>query len=513
MGFRVGFNRLSRDRIIEITLFFILLACFVYTFPRWADPNQNSRLNMVFAVVEDGTFQIDRYVENTVDYAKVGEHYYSDKAPGTAFLGIPIYAGLKGFLDLPVLEGVMGRLDNNEAFRSTLRAGGTGILAEKVRFAIAQVVLAFFLASLPSALTGVLMYRVMGSFSIKLWPRLIAVLGYGLLTPAFPYAGALYGHQLSAALLFAAFYVIFMRRGRLTAGPLLIVGGLLGYSVVTEYPSLIMVGVLVVYLLFILQQYQDWWLAGWVVLSGGIIAAAWMAYNSTIFGGPLNLGYSQSELWTDQHGTGFMSLTLPHLEAAWGITFSVFRGLFFLSPWLLLFLPGLTLWWQSRKHRAEFWVVLTSVLGMFLFNASSIMWWGGFAVGPRYLLPMLPFMVLPTALVFERWGNYGWFRPLAAFFMAWSLVATWGLTLAGQAFPSDSIRSPLFEYALPNWLEGNIARNLGTIAGVPGLWSLLPLLILLLMISAAGWIFLRRSTYNLLDEFMVAFGEKDLSEP
>ena len=70
------------ERLNCFMLFTLLLTCYVYTFPRWADPNQNSRLDMVVSVVDDGTFQIDKYVANTVDYAKVGEHYYSDKAPG-----------------------------------------------------------------------------------------------------------------------------------------------------------------------------------------------------------------------------------------------------------------------------------------------------------------------------------------------------------------------------------------------------------------------------------------------
>jgi hypothetical protein len=512
MGFRVGLNRLPKVRVVEFALFFMLLVSFIYTFPRWADPNQNSRLNMVFAVVEDGTFQIDRYVENTVDYAKVGEHYYSDKAPGTAFLGIPIYAGLKVFLDSPLLEGVMDRLANNDAFRATLRAEGTGILAEKVRFAIAQVVLTFFLAALPSAITGVLMFRLLATLTSKLWSRFIMVLGYGLFTPAFAYAGALYGHQLSAAFLFAAFYIIFMRRNRLSGAALFSVGGLLGLSVVTEYPSILMVGVLMLYILYILRQEGDLRLAGWAVLSGGFIALAWMAYNTAVFGGPLNLGYSQSELWTDQHGTGFMSLTLPHWDAIWGITFGAFRGLFILSPWLLLFFPGLFLWRQTRKYRPEFWVVLANVVGIFLFNASSIMWWGGFAVGPRYLLPMLPFMVLPVAFVIDRWGNKAWFRVILVLFLIWSFLATWGLTLADQAFPSDSIRNPLLEYAIPNWLEGNIARNLGTIAGIPGVWSLAPLVVLLIFLSALVWITLHRRSYSQFDELAVAFGKKDLSE-
>ena len=55
----------QHDRMVHIVLFVLLCLCFAYTLPRWADPNQNSRLDMVFAVVEDGTFQIDKYVENT----------------------------------------------------------------------------------------------------------------------------------------------------------------------------------------------------------------------------------------------------------------------------------------------------------------------------------------------------------------------------------------------------------------------------------------------------------------
>ncbi len=91
----------AHTRIDLLAIFFIALLSYAWFFPRWADPNQNSRLNMVVAVVDDGTFMIDKYVANTVDYAKVDGHYYSDKAPGTAFLGIPIYAGLRLVLNLP----------------------------------------------------------------------------------------------------------------------------------------------------------------------------------------------------------------------------------------------------------------------------------------------------------------------------------------------------------------------------------------------------------------------------
>jgi len=463
----------GRERWIGINLFLLLLLCTVYTLPRWADPNQNSRLDMVVAVVDDGTIQIDAYVENTVDYARVGDHYYSDKPPGAAFLGIPVYAVLKGFLALPVVDRLMPVLANNEAFQATLREGGTGLLEHKVRFAIAQVALTFVASVLPTAAMGALMYSLLGRFTARPWPRLLVVLGYGLLTPAFAYAGAFYGHQLSAACLVLAFYLAFMGRQPLSAPALLGIGLLLGYSVVTEYPTFLVAGILFLYTFFRLSDKRR---IGWVILTGGLVAAGWMVYNTLVFGEPLSLGYSYSELWQEQHHTGFMSLTAPHWEAIWGTTFSGFRGLFVLSPLLLLAFPGFALWWRAREYRPEFWVALTSTLAMWVFNSSSVMWWGGFAVGPRYLLSMVPFMALSLVFVFREWGARAWCGIAVGVLSAWSLVATWGLTLAGQSFPPDTLRNPLVEYAWPNWRSGDIARNLGMFLHLKGATSLLPLL-------------------------------------
>jgi hypothetical protein len=470
-------------------IFLTLLFCYVYFLPHWADPNQNSRLDMVVAVVDDGTFRIDDYVENTVDYAKVGEHYYSDKAPGAAFLGIPVYAVLKGFLDLPIMDSLMGRLANNEALKATLREGGTGLLEHKVRFAIAQAALTFVASALPTALIGALMYGLLARFTGRPQPRILVVLGYGLLTPVFAYAGAFYGHQLSTACLFGAFYLVFVGTKPLSTHSLLAVGLLLGYSIITDYPSALIVGILFLYTFYHLVDKRR---IGWVILTGALIAACWMTYNTAVFGSPFELGYSYSELWTEQHHTGFMSLTWPHWEAIWGITFSLFRGLFVLSPLLLLAMPGFILWWRSGEYRAEFWVASVSVLAMFLFNSSSIMWWGGFAVGPRYLLPMLPFMALPIIFVLRKWGDWAWLRGLVVVIFAWSLIATWGLTLAEQAFPPDTLRNPLVEHAWPNWKVGNIARNLGMFLHLPGIASLLPLLVGVTALLTAFWFLTRQ---------------------
>lgn len=472
-------NPARAERRASVLLFLTALIAYAYFFPRWADPNQNSRLNMVVAVVDDGTFKIDRYVSNTVDYAKIDGHYYSDKAPGVAWMGIPIYAGLRLLLDLPVLSRLTERLSSSEAFKATLREEGSGVRVDKVRFAIAQIVLSMVTNALPTALTVVMVFLLLGRWAggafSPVGGRAAVALSYGLLTPAFAYANAFYGHQLSAALLFGAFFWLQMRgAARLSALAALGIGMLLGYSVVTEFPAVLVAAALWVYAAWMLLRAKRPLMI--VPMTAGVLlcAVALMIYNNALFGGPLKLGYGSSELWQKQHGAGFMSLTMPHWDAIWGITFGAFRGLLLLSPVLALGVPGLVAWWRGGGHRAELAVVGWASATMFLFNASSIMWWGGFAIGPRYVLPGLPFFALALAFVWCR-PHARWVKALSVILMLWSLVATWGLTLADQAFPPDNLYNPLVEYAVPNWIAGNIARNLGTIAGLKGVASLLPL--------------------------------------
>jgi hypothetical protein len=473
------------ERRSEIILFFILLISYSYIFPRWADPNQNSRLDMIVAVVDDGTFQIDKYVQNTVDYAKVGEHYYSDKAPGVAFAGIPIYAGLKIILNTPLTQKLLNSLKNNQSFQSTLNPEGTGIFEEKVRFALALIVISFILSILPSVLIAILLFRLAGYFKISITWRFIGVLCYGLLTPIFAYSNSLYGYSLTSLLLLGAFYFL-VKSEHFSSLGLFAIGLAMGYGVITEYPAFLIAAVIGVYGLIRLYQNKQLLKVLWLILGGSLIAVGVGLYNNAIFGGPFNLGYGYSELWVKYHHIGFMSLSYPSLSAAWGITFGIFRGLFILSPLLLLALPGFWTWLKSGPNRKEGLAVLIIVLLMFLFNASSAMWWGGFSIGPRYLYPMLPFFSLALFFAAAKWGNKLVFKIIFGVLSLGSFIATWGLSLAGQSFPPDTITNPWINYALPNWLSGSISRNLGTILHFKGLPSLLPLLVFICIMGFVG---------------------------
>jgi hypothetical protein len=481
---------LDRTTINQILIAVTLLICYGYFFPRWSDPNQNSRLDMVIAVVDDGTFAIDKYVSNTVDFAHFNGHYYSDKPPGAAFLGMPFYAGVKVLLKTPFVDSLVNRLANNKAFQSTLKADGSGVYADKVRFAITQVILTVFIAVIPTVVLALCLFRLLLGFNILPGLSAVVVLVYGLLTPAYAYAGAFYSHQLSAACLMGAFLAARTNKS-FTIKRLLLIGLLLSYAVISEYPTVLAAGVLFFYTVYVLARRKQARRIVWVILMAVIGAMVILIYNKSVFGSPFSMGYSFSENWTVQHQTGFMSLTAPHWDAIWGITFGVFRGLFVLSPILLLGLLGFGVWWRHKEYRGEFFAVVGIILAMFLFNASSVMWWGGFSIGPRYFLPALPFICLGMGFSLEKWGKKAWFKIVFSILALWSFGATWGMTLAGQSFPPDTLPNPYLSYALVNWQNGNIARNLATVLGLSGLTSLLPLFIgiLFLIVVWFKWIF------------------------
>jgi hypothetical protein len=305
-----------------------------------------------------------------------------------------------------------------------------------------------------------------------------------LATPAFSYAGAFYSHQLAAVLLFAAFALIFwLRPQKSNGGRLALIGVLLGYAVISEYPSVLIAGLLFLYVLYRLADKRR---IGWVVLGGIGPGLLLTAYNLATYRTILPVGYHYSALWQTQHSTGFMSLTYPKLDILWGLVGSPYRGVFLLSPILLLAVPGFIYLWLDRLHRAEAIVSTLAVLSFFAFNSSSSMWWGGFSVGPRYLIPMLPFLAWPLILFLKRYGQQVWARVLAGGLAILSLMFVWGLTLAGQHFPEETWQFPLRDYAWPHLAQGDLARNLGMAIGLHGWWSLMPLFVILALVVAGG---------------------------
>lgn len=461
-------------KILEnsILLSLLVLICTSYFFPRWADWGVNSKMDLTMAIVDEGTFSIDNYYQNTGDYALYKGHYFSDKAPGASFLGIPAYAGFKYLFPQRFLDGLVERLANNQAISTTLNEEGTGILRDKVYFAIALYVVTFFVMVLSSAFLIFILFIFLRKFSSNQLIVALVVLLYGLGTIAFPYAQTFNGRQIAAVLLILIFYLLFkIKAGEISDHFLWLVGLLMGYVVITDYPSVLIVGGLFIYAANFLRD------IGKIsrLILGALPPMLLMAfYNYSIFDNPLPVGYKYSELYQDLHSEGIISITYPKWDALYGLTFSRFRGLFFFSPALLLAIPGFIIWFRRNKFRQEFWVCLWAVSITLLFYASSVMWWGGFAVGPAYLAAAIPFLLFPIVISIEEFDAIGVIILIILVILSIALI--WTVTIAGQSFP-DLSPDPLSTLSIPALRSGDVARNLGMILKLQGLQSLIPLVI------------------------------------
>jgi hypothetical protein len=91
-----------------------------------------------------------------------------------------------------------------------------------------------------------------------------------------------------------------------------------------------------------------------------------------------------------------MGIGRPSAAALAAILVGEYRGLLVTTPWLALAVPGA--WMLAKRgHRAEVAVCVAVVAALLWLNASIPPWHGGWAAGPRYLVPMLPFAAALSA--------------------------------------------------------------------------------------------------------------------
>src|SRR5947207_5119892 len=88
-------NRLVKRRALLIFAVTFVSYAYFYEGGGW---NQNTRFDLVRAIVEQGTIRIDDYHRNTGDKAVSSGHYYADKAPGASFFAAPAVAAARAML-------------------------------------------------------------------------------------------------------------------------------------------------------------------------------------------------------------------------------------------------------------------------------------------------------------------------------------------------------------------------------------------------------------------------------
>ena len=421
-------------------------------FPRINNPNENVRVWMTRAIVEDHTLAIDRTVHAwgyVDDKAVSGGHLYSSKAPGTSLLGVPVL-------------WVQTRLWHAAGWPSPSKRATTFALR--------------FFSVMPCA--------VLFLYAFARWverrtgaarARDLLVVGLGLGSMLYPYGVLFVGHAQGAMAAFGAFMALTWDDPAGTARPaprrLAAAGALAGAAVLFEYQLLLVALVLAGF-----TVWRDRGNARWFVLGALPLAVALGAYHTALFGRPWTFPYGHLENTTYarvDHGSGFFGLSRPHLNALGPSLFSISYGLFAFSPFLLVGLAGagLRAW---RRPRSEAVVCLLVGLVLVFFLAGMTHWRAGWCVGPRYIAGVAPFLAAGVALSWRGVGRGAGAAWLALGALVVVSVFLNGLSAATYPHYPEAFDNPVFDLTLPLWRDGYVPPGLGHALGLPGVWALLP---------------------------------------
>jgi len=452
--------------------------------------NQNSRFDLLRAIVERHTLQIDAYHENTQDKAHFQGHYYSDKAPGLVFLAVPVAY----------------------ATRSAMRTVGIDPKSPQSEYALSYIASAFAVA-LPTALASVCLFFLSLRFGGGLTGSSFAAALMSIGTPMLAYASLFWAHALvGSCLLFGFAAALKAADGHHDLLWSLAAGLAAGWAAVTEYPAApasAMLAVLAVALAWPRGRAARWRTFAGIAIGAAACAIVLFGYLYAAFGGLRpSYSYYDPNSFSFMQQQGYMGLTYPHPDRLLKLMFGCSRGLFFASPVLLAGVAGL--WWLRRQFRVPALVAAGIAIYYFLFNASFYWWKSGLSFGPRYVGACIPLLCLGLGVSWSR-SSRSWRCLLIALAACSILVTLVVVSTSSQLAMQDSC--PIMHSSWPAFWAGNLASNresmlmaieaagghgstnLGQLMGLHGLATLIPLL-LVWAATAAVWRWLMRKQFS-----------------
>jgi hypothetical protein len=299
-------------------------------------------------------------------------------------------------------------------------------------------------------------------------------------------------HQTTAVLLFAAFFVIWRASRELSHREVrLAAAGLLaGLAVAAEYTSALCAGLLVAFVALTAMPRTARGVAGAVaVFSAGALPAValLMLYHARVFGGPLDTGYRHlaDAAYQPWHQGGFLGIKTPDLRSLFLSLFSPLRGLLALSPVLLAGFVGLRLLWNPeptdvhRRALAIFTSLLVAGYGYFTASFSYASW--GWTTGPRHLTGLVPFLLLPLALVLAR-SRGKLLGPVVAGGALSSILVTGALTSIN--YVPDDVSDGFFGLFVPLAVRMDVVPSTLNVLRLVNPWGGLFCLALILGVAA-----------------------------
>lgn len=442
----------------------------------WITPNATSRALPVLTLYENKTIQIDKYKDYSLDRSEVKGHYYSDKAPLGTFLVYPFYYVYKS-IGLPELKDSSLTKYPIYIYAYKFSGGDISFPDGRLFFPLPKISTVFILAdilcgSLPFTIALFLALLAAskaysennkvadGGSTSSLFSPVIIVMFSFYASFLFAYAGTFTGHILSG--LFALSGYIFIKKKNY-----LFAGLMIGLAVAAEFT----VGILIP-LWAILIYLNERKITKPVFFMAGIIPGLLfiLLYNLHVTGNMLLTPYSY--LANSYAGHKDIGFTHPRGDALWGMIFSVYRGMLFYAPVL-----AVLLWYVIKQNikllkgflsgkAKELFIVgiknylLVTIIIYTLLISSYFMWDGGWAFGPRQIIPLIFICLYEGASFLAS-------KKISAYFFY--IISGIGLLFVWMdkstkiyEIPNDSSQfsNPVFDIIIPDFLKHKFNTNL-----------------------------------------------------
>jgi hypothetical protein len=209
-----------------------------------------------------------------------------------------------------------------------------------------------------------------------------------------PYSGTFFSEPLATLFVMLSFFILVRNGGNqnsLGSFSLLASGVSLGLATATHITAILFAPFFCIYGAFLIRKNVSFSINSSLVGAAiffagfGLLLLLLGYYNFARFGDVFETGRTVGEMT-------YGAFVAPW-RGLWGLLFGAGKGLIFFCPAIIL---GLFSWLPfHRKHRFLSFMILGAILLRILFIASRSDWHGGFCLGPRYLVMLIPFLMIP----------------------------------------------------------------------------------------------------------------------